>query len=119
MLIEPWVVPMFVTEASPEVFQYALDFFLVTIPFYPALGLLLVYRTADQALGISWAPFAACILELAARCFASLGFGTLFGYKGVIFASPFAWLLASALVTIVYFCYSKRLGKEVRKPAAL
>ena len=114
VLIEPYIVPMFVSSASPDVYGYARDFFLITLPFYPALGLLAVYRTGVQSMGNSIAPFAACIVELAARCAASVFLGMLFGYCGIVFSSPLAWLGADAVVIPAYMLMmrSHRNGKQ-------
>ena len=112
LIAEPFVVPMFVTEASPEVFAYASGFFRFTLPFYPVLGLLCVYRTSVQSMGNSWAPFLACIVELAARCAASILLGAAAGYPGIILASPLAWIGADAVVIPAYAATMHRLKKQ-------
>ena len=108
MIIEPYVVPLFVSNPSPETYLYSKDFFLITVPFYPLLGILCVYRTAVQALGNSKAPFAACIAELVARCSASILLAIYAGYRGVIFSTPLAWLLADIIVIISYIMMMRR-----------
>ena len=108
MIIEPYVVPLFVSNPSPETFLYSRDFFLITVPFYPLLGILCVYRTAVQSLGNSKAPFAACIAELAARCSASILLAIIAGYRGVVFSTPFAWLLADLIVVTAYSMMMRR-----------
>lgn len=112
LIVEPFIVPMFVSSPSPEVFAYARDFFTVTLPFYPVLGLLCVYRTSVQSMGNSWAPFAACIVELVARCSASILLGALFGYMGIVFSSPLAWIGADAIVIPVYAVMMRRLRRS-------
>ena len=107
-IIRPLVVPMFVSAPSPEVFVYSDAFFAITLPFYPVLGLLSVYRTSVQSLGNAWAPFTACIVELAARCSASLLLGRIYGYSGIVFSSPLAWLGAIAIVIPVYAFMMRR-----------
>ena len=110
IIIQPFIVPMFVSSPSPEVFIFARDFFLVTLPFYPVLGLLCVYRTSVQSLGNSWAPFTACIVELIARCSASLLLGAFFGYIGIVFSSPLAWIGADAIVIPAYAMTIRKLA---------
>ena len=107
-IIRPLVVPMFVSAPSPEVFAYSDAFFSITLPFYPVLGLLCVYRTSVLSLGNAWAPFTACIVELAARCSASLLLGRIYGYSGIVFSSPLAWLGAIAIVIPVYAFMMRR-----------
>lgn len=112
LLIEPYIVPLFVTSPSPDVYDYARMFFQVTLPFYPILGLILIYRTSIQSMGISWAPFAACIVELAARVCASLLLSRWFGYRGIVFSSPLAWIGSDIIVIPVYYLTMKRLHSE-------
>ena len=102
LLIMPFIVPAFVSSPSPAVFEYCRTFFFITLPFYPVLGLLSVYRTAVQSLGSTWAPFIACIVELVARCSASLILGMYIGYEGIVFSTPLAWLGAISVVIPVY-----------------
>lgn len=108
VLVEPFVVPLFVSSPSPDTYVYCRDFFLIAVPFYPLLGILCVYRTAVQSLGNSKAPFAACIAELAARCSASILLAVYAGYRGVVFSTPFAWLLADIIVVTAYAMMMRR-----------
>ena len=114
LIMEPFIVPMFVSSPSAEVFGYARDFFAVTLPFYPVLGLLCVYRTSVQSMGNTWAPFTACIVELVARCSSSIVLGAFFGYMGIVFSSPLAWIGADAIVIPVYAVMMRRLRREQR-----
>ena len=102
LLIQPYIVPMFVTDASPDIYDYAWDFFKITLPFYPMLGLLSVYRTSVQAMGNSLAPLIACIVELFARCSSSILLGGAIGYVGIVLSSPFAWIGADLIVIPAY-----------------
>lgn len=67
-----------------------------------------VYLTAVQSLGNPKAPFAACIAELAAICSASILLAIIAGYHGVVFLTPFAWLLADLIVVTAYFMMMRR-----------
>ena len=102
LLLQPYIVPMFVTDASSAIYDYAWDFFKITLPFYPMLGLLSVYRTSVQAMGNSLAPLIACIVELFARCSASILLGGAIGHVGIVLSSPFAWIGADLIVIPSY-----------------
>ena len=52
-----YVVPMFVAEPTAQIMAYARDYLYVIVPFYLFLGALMVYRTAIQSVGNTWAPF--------------------------------------------------------------
>ena len=112
VLVEPFIVPLFVTSPSPDVYYYTRMFFQVTLPFYPVLGLILIYRTSLQSIGVSWAPFTACIVELGARVCASLFLSRFFGYCGIVFSSPLAWIGSDIIVIPVYYLTMKRLKSK-------
>ncbi len=112
LFLEPFIVPVFVSNPTEAIFQYAHDFFVVTLPFYPVLGLLNLYRSSVQSLGNTFAPFAACIVELIARVVCALGLAIPFGYKGICFATPLAWLGAIAVVIPFYFVTIRKLSRQ-------
>ena len=96
------VVPLFLEHPTPEIVGYASDYLITVAPFYLLLGLLLVYRSAIQSMGNSRTPFAACVIELVMRSAAAFGLSHLFGYIGVCFATPLAWIGAVILLWPVY-----------------
>ena len=97
------VVPMFVTQPTAEIIWYS-DYYLMTVaPFYLLLGVLQIYRSAIQSMGNSWTPFTACIIELIFRITSTTVFAGIIGYVGICFATPFAWIGASALLVPMYW----------------
>ena len=109
LLGQNFVVPMFVTNPTAEIMQYSKDYLFTVVPFYFFLGALLVYRTAIQSVGNTWAPFAACVIELAARILCASVLSVPFGYRAVCFATPFAWLTALSLLIPVYIVLIRKL----------
>ena len=109
LLGQSFVVPMFVTNPTAEIMQYSKDYLFMVVPFYFFLAALLVYRTAIQSVGNTWAPFAACVIELAARILCASVLSVLFGYRAVCFATPFAWLTALSLLIPVYIVLIRKL----------
>ena len=109
LLGQRFVVPMFVTNPTAEIMQYSKDYLFTVVPFYFFLGALLVYRTAIQSVGNTWAPFAACVIELAARILCASVLSVPFGYRAVCFATPFAWLTALSLLIPVYIVLIRKL----------
>lgn len=103
------VVPLFVTDPTAEIMAYSRDYLYVIVPFYLFLGALMVYRTAIQSVGNTWAPFAACIIELAARVLCAGVMSVSFGYKAICFATPFAWMTALCLLIPVYISLCRGL----------
>ena len=80
---------------------------------YPLLGLLLVYRTAEQSMGDGRAPFLACMIELVMRIAGTAGLSRVLGYTGICLASPLAWAGAIALLIPVYYRHIGALQKKV------
>ena len=109
LLGQSFVGPMFVTNPTAEIMQYSKDYLFMVVPFYFFLGALLVYRTAIQSVGNTWAPFAACVIELAARILCASVLSVPFGYRAVCFATPFAWLTALSLLIPVYIVLIRKL----------
>lgn len=97
------VVPMFVSQPTPEIVWYSDHYLLTVAPFYLLLGVLQIYRSAIQSMGNSWTPFSACIIELIFRITSTTVFAGIIGYVGICFATPFAWIGACVLLVPVYW----------------
>lgn len=97
-----WVVPLFVSDPTPELYTYANQYFLAVAPFYLLLGTLSTYRSAIQSMGNSRAPFAACVIELVCRIGATSLLAAQIGYVGICLATPLAWIGANALLLPIY-----------------
>ncbi len=97
------IVELFLDAPSQEIYAYSDGYLLGIAPFYFILGLLAVYRTSIQSMQNSWAPFAACMIELVMRLAATLVLTSVLGYTAVCIASPLAWAGACALLIPVYF----------------
>lgn len=111
--IEPLIVPLFVKGPTAEIFSYAHDYFSVVLPFYPMLGLLVIYRTTDQAMNLTWVPLAACLAELLARCTSAVLLTKSAGYKGIAFSHPLAWCSACLIVIPAYYLYMKKADQKM------
>ena len=104
------IISLFVPAGSASgVIDVARGYLFTVVPFYFFLGALLVYRTAIQSVGNTWAPFAACVIELAARILCASVLSVPFGYRAVCFATPFAWLTALSLLIPVYIVLIRKL----------
>ena len=61
-------------------------------------------------------PLSASFAELIVRSFAAVYLAVKFGYMGIFYAGPIAWVTASTIVAVGYF---SSLGKIVRKARIL
>ena len=103
LLLRHPIVQMFLSDPTAEIYHYSDTYLTIVAPFYFLLGLLAVYRTAIQSMQNGRAPFAACMIELVMRIFATIGLSGLIGYTSVCIASPLAWFGACALLIPVYY----------------
>lgn len=102
----PFMVRVFVGGAQTEVLEKSMVYFKTVAWCYPFLGSIFLYRNALQGLGYGLVPMLGGIFELAARFLVVAVVGT-YGYVGVCFTDPAAWL--AALIPIVpYYFYRMR-----------
>lgn len=115
MLLGPYMVYLFASDANGEMIEIARQYFLITGWFYPALSLIFLYRNAVQGLGYGLYPFLSGILEMIARSVAVFILASRLGYVGICFADPTAWVCALIPLLPVYYWL---MGKE-KKALAL
>lgn len=109
---QSFVIPIFMNEPNEEIFLYAKDYLWVIVPFYLLLGFLVIYRSSIQSMGDSVTPFLACIIELFSRIFCALYLSLYFGYKGICFSTPFAWIGALCILIPVYYRTIRKISLE-------
>lgn len=111
------IVAMFVSNPTTEIVGYAKDFFLIVVPFYILLGGLQTYRSATQGLGSVSGPFLSSVVQLAARVAGSFLLGSFWGYRGICFASPMAWISAVAVLVPIYLFEMRKARDRLAKEA--
>ena len=109
LLGRAYVVPLFIDDATAAVNAAAYGYLFVVVPFYPLLGLLCIYRSALQSMDDARTPFAACVSELVMRVTAAFVLARFFGYAGICFATPLAWMGALAFLAPVWLRRAKWL----------
>ena len=80
---------------------------------YPALAVIYVFRNALQGMGFASQAMSAGVAELAARAIAAFGLVGSLGYLGVCLASPLAWVLADAMLLLLYHVEMRRLSRTL------
>jgi putative MATE family efflux protein len=83
---------------------------------YVILSMLFIFRNSLQGLGNSLIPTIGGIMELLMRSFAAIALSVPFGFAGICWASPLAWLGAFVPVIIAFRLTIKKL---MRKPLAV
>ena len=96
---------------TPEIIYHQAQIYLYIIMlFYFALSSIFLFRNTLQGIGNAKFPLLTGVIELVMRTVAAFVFGHYFGYLGVCFASPCAWVVGALWL---YFGYKKTMKKLV------
>jgi len=104
------IVRLFVGQGSDAVVGDAATMLTVNGLLYSVLGVLFVLRGALQGLGHTLVPTITGVIELAMRVLAALALGAAFGFVGVVWSNPLAWIGATVLLIPAYVREHRRLG---------
>jgi putative MATE family efflux protein len=104
------LVRLFVGEGEQRVVDMAAHYLLVNGALYIALGVLFVLRGALQGLGHTGVPTLTGVVELVMRVGAAVVLGAVFGYIGVVWGNPLAWIGAVVLLVPAYLRAHRRLA---------
>ncbi|MCQ2754318.1 MAG: MATE family efflux transporter [bacterium] len=102
------MISWFMSETNIEVMALAKEYLHIIMCFFLFLGLLMVYRNILQGMGRVVTPLMSGIAELVARGGCAILLGYYFGYTGLCYATPAAWILASIVLYIGYKINLKR-----------
>lgn len=104
------IVRLFFGAGEEQVVTMAAHLLHVNGAVYVALGILFVLRGALQGLGHTFVPTFTGVIELAMRVSAAVVLGAAFGFNGVVWGNPLAWLGALVVLVPAYVRASRRLG---------
>ena len=106
------LVEIFTKERNDIVIETAKKYLNISVLFYFFLSQIFVYRNALQGLGKPLIPLISSIVELGMRSFAAIILAQHFGFLGVCYASPIAWIGGAMVVSIGYRIIIKRIGHK-------
>lgn len=72
------------------------------------------YRNGLQGLNKGLVPMLSGAMELVSRWIAILALSKPFGYIGVCFADPAAWLTTGILLIVTYYVWEMRMRKKIQ-----
>jgi len=98
----PELVELFVGPGEEKVVEMAALFLAINGAMYVVLGVLFVLRGALQGLGQAAVPTLTGVVELVMRAGAAIFLGAAFGYAGVVWSNPLAWIGAVVLLVPAY-----------------
>ncbi len=96
------LVRLFVGDGAPEVVDLAAFMLLINGASYVALAVLFILRGTLQGLGSTVIPTVTGIVELVMRVGAAVVLGHLWGFAGVVWSNPLAWVGACLILVPAY-----------------
>ena len=103
MTIGKYMTYLFVSE-DVELIMNSVDIYLKCIGlFFIPLAIVNIYRNGIQGLGFGLLPMMAGVAELIGRGVVAVIAGNMKSYTGVCLAGPAAWMLAVALLIVMYY----------------
>ena len=96
------IIGVFIEEGNPKVIEDALLYLNCSVPFYFFLSQMFIYRSAVQGMGVGMVPLVSSLIELSMRTGVAKFLATDWGYRGVCYASPVAWVAGSIFLFFAY-----------------
>lgn len=103
------IVGIFIGAEKTSVIKIAHDYLWISTIFYFFLGQIFIFRNALQGMGKPLIPLTSSFAELIIRSFAAVYLAVQFGYYGIFYAGPIAWITASIIVSVGYFINIKKI----------
>ncbi len=109
------IISAFIGTTTASIINIAHNYLLISTIFYFFLGQIFIYRNALQGMGETFFPLIACIAELLVRSFAAVYLAVKFGYIGMFYSGPIAWVSASTILFFGYFGSIKHIIFKVKE----
>lgn len=106
---------LFIDPFETEVIKDTALFLHINLSFFPLLGSLIILRYTIQGAGYTKLAMFSGVSEMIARIMVSLVVVPLFGYLGVCYGDPTAWLFANLFLTPAFIYVYRRL-KMIARP---
>ena len=104
---------LFVDSAETEVIRLSEQYFSIATWFYLPLASIFIFRNALQGIGFGVDAMIGGVFELAARALLIKIIGTGFGYAGICFCDPAAWV--AALIPLIPLYYYRMRQTEMHR----
>jgi len=119
-IIYPFADEMMLLFLEPDqvsIIARAGQFMRIANYFYPALGMLTVLRYSIQGLGYSNFSMLSGVMEMIARCAVSIWLVPAWGWLGVCYGDPVAWVSADLFLFPAMWWLYKRLKRKILNEA--
>ena len=109
------IIGIFIEEGNPDVVKHALLYLNCSVPFYFFLSQMFIYRSAMQGMGVGLVPLASSLIELSMRVGVAKFLAADWGFRGVCYASPVAWVAGSFFLFFAYHYFIRLFERLYRK----
>lgn len=106
---------LFVDDGETAVVGNAAQLMRIACLFYLALGFLAIFRYSIQGLGYSNLSMLSGVMEMIARVGVSIWLVPLFGWLGVCYGDPVAWVMADLFLFPAFFWLYGHLRKKLAR----
>ena len=113
------IIREFIGTATKEVIEISHQYLLIATIFYVFLSQIFIYRNALQGMGETIFPLIASIAELIMRTFAAIYLAMKFGYIGMFYSGPIAWVSACSILSFGYFRSIKPIVYKIKEEKTL
>ncbi len=100
---------LFVDASAAEIIRLSTLYLHISCFFFPVLGLLCVFRYSIQGAGFTGLAMFSGVAEMVARILVSLAVVPAFGFLGVCFGDPTAWVFADLFLVPAWIWVYRRL----------
>lgn len=113
LLFGPFLLNLFFSEPDPVIMEMALRLLYTGMALYLFLAMIYLFRSCIQGLGYASLTLACGLQELIARFIASFYLVRYFGYTGICFADPLAWIMADLVAVPAFFIVLKKVQRKL------
>lgn len=111
--VGPHMIGWFITSPTAADMDYAMRYLRIASIFMLPLAWIFAYRNGLQGLNRGLVPMLSGVMELAARVIAIAILAEPFGYTGVCYADPAAWLSTGVLLIVTYLIWELCTKKKI------
>ena len=112
--VGPYMIGWFITSPTATDIDCAMKYLKIASVFMLPLAWIFAYRNGLQGLNKGLVPMLSGVMELVSRWIAILALSKPFGYVGVCFADPAAWLTTGILLIVTYYVWEMRMRKKIQ-----
>ena len=105
------IIGIFIEKGNPDVVKHAMLYLNCSVPFYFFLSQMFIYRSAVQGMGVGMVPLASSLIELSMRVGVAKFLAADWGFRGVCYASPVAWVAGSFFLFFAYHYFIRLFEK--------